>query len=258
MGPPCSQLGRALGEGSRLDGGDNTGRVPRARCPPAVQCHPPAVFGALQSLWPAQDKRHKPHRSAPGASPGDGAVPIPRGVAGSAQGHLGLGGLGCQARTGSLAPPSPHGISPAPKWLLVGSPKPKSCRSTWSGSIQPAPSRSPSRFPLGKINGQQEPAGITWLPLLHPEWGQNLPGCHRSWQHWNAAFGLAGDQRGRRQEGLAGTLQAGRGSGSRDQQGKIPHSTTEGKLRAKGTLLLTLLELFFSPWHVSVKNSLGF
>lgn len=186
------------------------------------------------------------------------ASPSPCGVAGSAQGHLGLGGLGCQARTGSLAPLSPHGISPAPKWLLVGSPKPKSCRSTWSRSIQPAPSRSPSRFPLGKINGHQEPAGITWLPLLHPEWGQNLPGCHRSWQRWNAAFGLAGDQRGRRQEGLAGTLQAGRGSGSRDQQGKIPHSTTEGKLRAKGTLLLTLLELFFSPWHVSVKNSLGF
>lgn len=34
--------------------------------------------------------------------------------------------------------------------------------------------------------------------------------------------------------------------------------TTEGKLGAKGTLLLTLSELFFSPWHVSVKNSLGF
>lgn len=62
---------------------------------------------------------------------------------------------------------------------------------------------------------------------------KNLPGCHRSWQGWNAAaFGLAGHQRGQQQEGLAGTLQAGRGSGSWDQQGKFPHFTrgqTEGK-----------------------------
>lgn len=83
---------------------------------------------------------------------------------------------------------------------------------------------------------------------------KNLSGCHWSWQCWNAAFGLAGDQAG----GAGRDLQAGRGSGSWDQQGKIPHFTTEGKLGAKRTLLLTLLELFFSPWHVLLKNSLGF
>lgn len=129
--------------------GTTQGSVPGVQCPPAVQCHPPVMFGALQSLWPAQNK---PPALPWGVSPGDGAVPRPCGVTGSAQGHLGLGGLGCQARTGSLAPPSPHGISPAPQWFLVGSPKPKFCRTRWSGSIWLAPSRSPSRFPLGKIN----------------------------------------------------------------------------------------------------------
>lgn len=171
------------------DGGDSTGQCPWGMVPSSSAVSPSSgVWGTAKPL-PA--KKRTPS-SALGASPGDGAVPSACGVAGSAQGHL--GGLGCQTRTG---------ISPVPKGLLVGSPKPKFCRSTCSGSIWPDPSRSPSRFPLGKINGHQEPAPITGshccilsgdktsravtgagsATMLHSGWqGTSVAGGRRGWQ----------------------------------------------------------------------------
>lgn len=121
MGPPWSQLGRALGEGSRLDGGDNTGRVPRARCPPAVQCHPPVVFGALQSLWPAQNKCHKPHRSAPGASPGGESQSLWCGWLCS--GAFGAGGSGLPSQDWFPGTPKPSWHQPSAKVAPGGLPK---------------------------------------------------------------------------------------------------------------------------------------
>lgn len=130
----------------------------------------------------------------------------------------------------------------------MGSPKPKFCRSTWSGSIQPAPSRSPSRFPLSKMNEQQEPVPIAWLPLLHLEWGQKPPRlpqelavleccCIRAGRApaWPAAGGAGRDPAGRERLWILGSA------------GKVPSLHHRGQTEGKSDFTSHFVGIIFFP-----------
>lgn len=122
-----------------------------------------------------------------------------------------------------------------------------------------APSRRSLSSPAARITGHQEP-GVTTRCACGIRGG----GGGNDWLSPELAVleccaGAGRDPGVRRHWGLA---PAPRGGRERPrpwaQQGKLPRSAWEGKLGAKGGLLLGLLDYFSPPWHVSAKNSLGF